>query len=126
MRSASSRGIPDGTGDDGRRSDHGGGPHHRTGARIDTAPIRFRRTPCPVRLRLPRPEEWVALISCNSYCIINSSSEETVTNHVPISDASAIPVFYQEDGDQDQRQRGERKEPRHFNSEFGGRINFPS
>ena len=59
MRSASSRGIPDGTGDDGRRSDHGGGPHHRTGARIDTAPIWLRRPPVPNNRRLPGPEDWV-------------------------------------------------------------------
>ena len=45
MRGTSPRGVPDGTSDDGRRPDHGRGPHHRAGAVVGVVPPRLRRAP---------------------------------------------------------------------------------
>ena len=45
VRTPSPRDIPDGAGDDGRRPDHGRGPHHRAGAVVGVVPPRLRRAP---------------------------------------------------------------------------------
>ena len=58
MRSSSARGITDGAGDDGRRSDHGGGPDNGAGAMVE-ASLRLRRAPCPDRGSFLGPEEYV-------------------------------------------------------------------